>query len=921
MSRPPGPSIWGILARLRSLLRGLFHRTDVEAEIAEEFRHHIEMRTEDLRRSGLSRKEAARRARLEFGHADTHRRNARASRGLRSFDQIRLSWLDFKLGFRMLVRYPGLTVMALIALTIAITFGAGFFEFTSQWAHPRLSFDPEHRLVGITARDSERQDLETRLLHDFAEWREELRSFDEIGAFRAVGRNLDIGDGPQLATLVTEISPSAFRVTQTPALMGRTLVEGDEQPGAPPVVVLGYDLWQERFEGAADVVGRTVRIGAVQASVVGVMPEGYEFPHSQNLWTPWRLDPLEYPVGGGPGIYVFGRIAPGTTIEQAQAELDTRELLVAEAPGGARRRLAALVVPFPELVYMPIPGFFDPAYLYMNLFILSLAVVFCANVGLLLFARAASRESELVVRNALGAGRNRIVMQLLSEALVLAGLAAVMGLLGARYGYEWFLTAIETEAKQPFWYVARISPMTAAYVVGLTLLGAAVSGVLPGLKVTRGLGTRLRTSTAGGGGLGFGGVWTVVIVAQVAVTVPLSAFGWLAADEVMAGRAIGADLVGQEEYLAATLTVASELESSSVRGTGATLAPDGSQEADEAFASRYAATLDELERRLLEHPAVQGVTFADRLPLTYHPYFQVELDEGAVEPPDPRGHRVGRTEIELDYFETLGASLVAGRGFDSEDVVSGARVVIVDEPFAERVLGGRSPVGRLLRYVAAERGPEPDPDGPWYEIVGVVRDLGVFNGYGPGGIYHPVARGAAHPVGMLVHLRSDPASFVPTLRTVAADVDRSLRLDRLVPLDELRDTDAGILAWLVSAVAVGTMTAIMLSLAGLYAVMSFTVTRRTREIGVRVALGAPRGRLVVATFKRPMLQLVLGIAAGASLLFFLANWIFESSLTLQQHTLLAAHVAAMFGICLLSCIVPTRRALRIEPMEALNVDG
>jgi predicted permease len=865
--------------------------------------------------------EARRRARIEFGHVEKHRDQARASLGLATLDRLGFSWLDFKVGLRMLVRYPGLTVMALVAMGVAITFGAGFFEFTSQWANPRLSFDPEHRLVGITVRDSERQELETRILHDFEAWREGLRSFDEVGAFRAVGRNLDTGIGSQLPVQVTEISASAFRVTRTSALLGRTLVDEDERVDAAHVVVLGYDLWQSRFGGAPEVVGRTVRLGDVPTSVVGVMPEGFEFPHSQNLWAPLRLNAVEYPVRGGPGIYVFGRLAPGTTIEQAHAELTTTELAVARARGGDGNRIAARVIPYPELVYMPIPGFFDPAFLYMNLFILSLAVVFCANVGLLLFARAASRESELVVRSALGAGRNRIVMQLLSEALVLAAIAVVLGLVGARYGYEWFLTVIESEGKLPFWYVATLSPTTLAYVVVLALAGAGVAGVLPGLKVTRGLATRLRTSTAGGGGLGFGGVWTLVIVAQVAVTVPLSAFGYLAADEIMEGRAIGSALPEQDQYLAVTLRLERDTESASLQRPGSELA-SGASVTDTAFLSRYAGTLDELERRLLEEPAVDGVTFADRLPLTYNPFHQVELDAGAVEPPDARGHRVGRSEVEVDYFETLQAPVLAGRVFDSEDVVSGARVVVVDEPFVDRVLGGRHGVGRLVRYVAAERGPQPDPDGPWYEIIGVVGDLGVYNGYGQGGVYHPVARGAAHPAGMLVHVRGDAASYAATVRSLAADLDRSLRLDPLVPLDELREADAGITAWLVSAVTAGTITAIMLSLAGLYAIMSFTVTRRTREIGVRVALGAQRSRLVLATFRRPILQLSLGIAAGAALLVLVTYLIYErQGLTARQYALLSGHVTAMFGICLLSCVVPMRRALRIEPMEALNVEG
>jgi hypothetical protein len=255
-------------------------------------------------------------------------------------------------------------------------------------------------------------------------------------------------------------------------------------------------------------------------------------------------------------------------------------------------------------------------------------------------------------------------------------------------------------------------------------------------------------------------------------------------------------------------------------------------------------------------------------------------------------------------------------------VVSGARVVIVDEPFVERVLGGRNPVGRLLRYVAIERSPSPGPDSPWYEIVGVVPNLGIVSGYGLGGVYHATARSDLFPAGLIVHVRTDPADFAPRLRSVAAEVDAAVRVESLVSLDDIARVEAGALGWAVTAIVAATLTALMLSLAGIYSVMSFTVSRRTREIGIRVALGAKRTRLVVGTLRRPILQVALGIVAGGLLLVVAANAFFvEERLTPAQYVLVGLHCAAMLMVCLLSCVVPTRRALAIEPREALNVEG
>lgn len=918
-----------LLACVRSLWRGAFRRDRVEADMREEMAQHIELRTAALVRDGLSRAEASRAAHLEFGHVETHRDAAREARGLALLDQIRFSWLDFKLAFRMLLRYPGLTVMSVLAMTAGIAFGAGFLEFSSQWASPDLAFDPDHRMVGIVVDDAETGDLEARLLHDFSAWRDGLRSLDELGAMRLVNRNLDLGGagseaGPARPVPVTEISASAFRLTRTPALMGRTLVAEDERPGAPPVLVLGYDLWQDRFAGDPEVVGRTVRLGAEAATVVGVMPEGYRFPRSQSLWTPFRLRPVDFDVGESPDVYVFGRLAPGASMEQARAEIRARGLrIAADRPDGGAR-LSARVVPYPELVYMPVPGLFDPTFVYVNLFILALVLLFCANVALLLFARAASRESELVVRNALGAGRYRIVVQLFSEALVLAAIAAVLGLVAARYGYAWFLTAIEEgegSSFMPFWFVPRISTPAAVYAVCLTILGAGVAGVLPALKVTRGIASGLRSQSAGGGGLGFGGVWTLIIVAQIAVTVPLPAFAYVALDDMLTVRTPDV-AYAPDEYLTARIAMARDRESVPFDVDARELFPDQAGADDDAFRERYGRTLDELERRLLTEPAVTGVTYAGRAPLAYHPWRRVELDVPMAEPPagEGQGHSVGREDVEPGFFEAMGGQVLAGRALDSEDVVSGARVVVVDRNFADRVLGGRNPVGLRLRYVALEGGPPPGPDAPWYEIVGMVESLGISND--AGGVYHPAARGSVYPANVLIHVRSDPEGFAPRLRELAADMGATVRVEELRPLDEALGDDDGIYAWAITAIVALTVTALMLSLAGIYSVMAFTVSRRTREIGVRVALGADPRRLVGAIFRKPLIQVVVGVGAGAVLLVEAGEFLFiVDGLTPEQYALVALHAVLMFGVCMLACVVPTRRALAVEPAEALNVEG
>jgi predicted permease len=566
-----------------------------------------------------------------------------------------------------------------------------------------------------------------------------------------------------------------------------------------------------------------------------------------------------------------------------------------------------------------------------------LLVLVCGNVALLMFARAATRESEIVVRNALGATRGRIVAQLFAEALVLGGVACVVGLAGAGFGLRWLMNVIEGEGlnggKLPFWFSDRLSPATILYAIGLTVLGAAIAGIVPARKVTRALGARLREGTAGGGGLQFGGVWTAVIVAQVAVTVAFPVTAMLVRrDEVQIETAdVG---FPAEDYL--TLRVS--LEEGGAAAPRMPLvgrADAGSDSARAAFGDRYRASWRELERRLAADPAVVGVTFADRLPRMYHPYRLIEVDAGGAAPLHPQwpAYRVSAASVDPRFFDVVGVPVRLGRGFHAADMVRGAHAVIVNESFVNRVLGGRNPIGRRLRYVHYEEWQESHPmePGPWYEIVGVVRDMGMAIGADVGagegadpkvaGIYHPADVAEVYPARVAIHVRGDPMAYAPRLRELADAADPRLQLEHARTLDRVNDGELQFLAYWFRLLVTMSAIALTLSLAGIYAVMSFTVARRTREIGIRIALGADRRRIVLAIFRRPLLQVSLGIVAGAAIVVVLAVGYNSGTIPTRQVAMLVAYALLMTAVCLLACIVPTRRALAVEPTEALRAEG
>ncbi len=884
------------------------------------------METERLmREQRLGETEARRRALAAFGGVERHKEAMRDGRGLAWLSGLTL---DFKLGGRMLVKYPGLTIVGGLAMAFAIWVGAVVFEMAMLFVSPTLPLPQGDRIVHLRNWDMEASDPEPRALHDFVIWRQAMRSVTDMGAWEDVTRNLTGRDGEVRPLNVAAITASGFRVAATKPLLGRVLVPSDERSGAPPVVVLGHDVWQARFAGDSGIVGQSVRLGDAYATVVGVMPDEFAFPVAHEAWTPFRPNVLDEAPRRGPAITVFGRLAPGATLDDAQAEMSVLGQRAAREMPETHQHLQAQVIPYAQMFSMNLSGE-GAILLLIQAFVVMLVVLVCSNVALLLFARAATRESEIIVRSALGASRRRIIVQLFAEALVLGGVAAVVGLASAHMALRgWGMTFLEVNLNQiPFWYDPHLSPLTVLYASGLTLLGAAIAGTLPGIKVTRGIGSRLREGTSGGGGLKFGGVWTAVIVAQIAVTV---AFPAIVALEMKELNRISSYDVGfaAEEYLALNV----EMEAP----PDATAAADSATMA--AHGARFATVLEMLRQRVAAEPGVVGVTFVDELPRDNYADYRIALDDSASVPassapgaPRPMRHAT-IAHVDPSYFDVLEAPILAGRGFGAADLAPGARVAIVDQAFVDQVLLGRNPIGRRVRigYGGAPDGPGADSL-PFYEIVGVVKELGMNGAAEAGrgsGLYLPATPGSGFAPHMLIHAQGDPMALVPRLRAIAGTLDPNLRLSGFQRADQVTGPLLWFLGMWLRTSLMMTGVALLLSLAGIYAVLSFTVARRTREIGVRVALGASPRRVLAAIFRRPLTQVGLGVAAGAALIAIgmvglsrttqFSTW--PSGLSVGQVALLVVYAAFMLGVCLLACVVPTRRALGVEPMEALRIE-
>lgn len=589
-----------VVARLRSVWVGVTGRRAVDADLEAEFESHIAFRTADLVNSGTPTDEAARIARAEFGGVFNHREATREARGLRWFDWMRFSALDFKLGARMLARYPGLTIVASVAMGVAIAVGAATLTVINVIKDPHLPLPGGDRIVGIQVEEISTGAPERRIAYDMAVWRAGLRSVRELGGFRSNFRNLTYPDGTSEPMRVAAMSASLFRMTNTPPLLGRHFVDDDEKAGAPPVAVIGHDLWTRKFAADSSVVGKTIRLGATVHTVVGVMPEGFAFPVNYSLWIPFNVASDNYKPRDGPAFFAVGQLAPGATLEQAQADIDRISAAIAQASPTTHKDLRIRVAPFAQS-WFEVDG--DDAQLAAQSAIgaiVLLLVLISTNIAILVYARTATRHREIAVRNALGASRARIVAQLFGEALVLAMLGGAIGL-----GIVWALglqvdsTIARLGVGQiPFWVSFEASPATIRYVAMLAVAGAAIIGILPALRVTgKRIQNGLQSPASGTTTQRLGGMWTTLIVVQVAITVavlPTTVFmaqTWLKSVVMQPGFASG-------QVLSARLSMDFD-------DPDGYMSPDETQEAR----ARQIRGRDELMRRLREDSRVRAVTY------------------------------------------------------------------------------------------------------------------------------------------------------------------------------------------------------------------------------------------------------------------------------------------------------------------------
>lgn len=822
------------------------------------------------------------------------------------------SWLDVKLGIRMLGRQPLLTVVA--GLTFAFGIPSALAP-THILSTIEASFPVEEgeRIFGIRNWNMETSRPQVRPIHDLAIWKETLTSFETIAAARSDPWNVHSPDGQAAEVRGAEVTPSVFEMLRVPPLLGRPILDGDVVEGAEAVVVVGEDLWESRFGRDPDIVGQVIRIGRVPHTIVGVMPSGFRFPNDDDLWLPLHTDPDAYAVGSGPDMLVFGRLADGVSLEEARAEVETVGGRLAVEWSGTHEMLRSEVVSIPTLWFgEPARGWEDgPRFLLLQLFGFVLLAVACGNVGILILARTATRISEISVRTALGASRARILSQLFIESLVLSVGATAVGLLfvqavGLRVAERFLDNTV------PYWVDIGLGPGSIGLALGLAALCAVLAGVVPAIRATSPNVHANLQRHSGGASLKFGPFTTVLVVAEVALSMGFLCLA-TAAVVSFANPPSGATAVDYDRYLVASYRTP-------------WVDPTEEDEADYLgqFRVQTAENHVALRDRLQADPAVQRVAMASSVPGLAYTNRTVLLT-GDENTGRHARNMVVMGRVHFDYFRDLGMDPLQGRLFTSADVETepGAHrpTAIVNDQFVDLIFGGGDVVGRQFRYMEQQYG----ETGEWFEIVGVVETFGsnVIHPDKAAAAYHPIGSAELHPMRYLIEVADgDAVGFIPKLRRIAADVDPEAMVQ--YPRSAQEIVDSILLENRIFTIVTVVLSGIgvVLAVTGLYALMSFTVSQRTREIGIRAALGAGAYRIVAAIARRAGQQLIMGVALGSVLgWFLLGEVVLGADFDVPSSSVVIAGVSiGVIVFATLACLSPALRGLRIQPTEALKAE-
>jgi len=896
-------------SRVRSWLRSMLRRSRMESEMDAELRFHIEAFAEDLVRNGVPREEGLRRARIEFGGIERAKEECRDASGISLFDGLTQ---DFQYAARTLRKNPGFTAIAVLTLALGIAVNATMFSMVSAFLLRCPPGREPSRVVvisGINPAQSFQSDLNGVSAPNYLAWREANHVFEEIVAADEY-RTVSLAQGPDTSVQLTStgrpealrsaaVSLNYFRVLGVSPQFGRTFAEGEDRVGHEHVVILSHELWERRFGSDVSLIGSTIRLNRESYTVIGVMPANFRLlGFIAQLWTPLVLNSADQAEAARKdrSLDLYARLKPGVTLEQARAEMITLGRRAEESFPAIEKGWGVGVRTLPDYLIQNFGIRAGIAVMMTTVgFVLMIA---CGNVAGLLLARAAGRRKELAIRISLGAGRLRIVRQLLTEGMVIALLGGGVGLLSSYWGINF------VRANMSFNEYVSAVPISldwnvVFFVLAISVASAALCGLVPALNASRtDINTSLKNeSRAATAGRSQSRLRTVMVTGEIALALFLL---------VGTGLLIRGLSVIHHQYMG--------FRPDHILTAGVTL--DNTQYKD---ASQQAAFVRNVLLRLQQVPSAEAVAVTSDLPAT-GPGKVSFLIKGQPELPANQRPTALDLVITPEFFQAAGIPLLHGRVFTERDDAGAPRVVLVSQEFVHRHLQDQEPLGKQIRLDVSGATPE------WSEIVGVVsntRSHSESTRVEPQ-VYEAMFQRPISSFSLMIRAGSDPNNLAAAMRNAVAQVDAELPLTSVMSMTALLKRQANGDPLFERLMGSFALLALILAAIGIYGLVAYSVGQRTHEIGIRMALGAGKSDVLSMVLWQGLRMTAIGAAIGLLMALplpkLLEAMFYFGGLHILDPAIYLIVPIAMAVVTMLATYIPARRAMRVDPMVALRYE-
>jgi putative ABC transport system permease protein len=807
--------------------------------------------------------------------------------------------MNLRYAFRMLVKDPWFTGVAVLALGLGIGVNSTVFTFVNAVLLRGLPFANADQIVHINSRNTAEGNGLGVSYADYQDWRSQAKSFASLAGYQPITMNIsDSGHPPERASGV-RVTANAFGIIGERPIRGRDFREGDDRKGAEPVALLGHGLWKTRYGSDPNVIGRSIKINEIPTTVIGVMAEGMKFPNNADLWVTLVPD-AEMERRDARRLNLFGRLASGVTLKQAQTELTGIAKALEQQYPDTNKAIDAQVMTFNDRFN---GGPIRAVFLALMGAVGFVLLIACANVANLLLSRSARRSREIAVRIALGASRGRVIRQLLVESTLLACLGGVLGLLLSLVGIRLFDMAVADVGK-PYWIRFTMDATVFGFLVAVCFATGLIFGIVPALQVSK---TNLNEILKEGGRGNAGGrrarwLASSMVVVELALTIVLLAGAGLMIRSFMKmySMDIGVDAT---RMLTMRLTLAEKKYPT----------PEHRRLFYEALLPRLAAI-----------PGVAAASITSAPPASGAGSRALEI-EGRPEADPKRVPQVTTLLVSDTYFDTLGVTMRQGRSVRDADGKAGSEAVVVNARFASQFFPGEDVVGKRIKLKPGDRGPDAQQQKPWMTIVGVgptIRQRNVQD-IDPDAVAYLSYR-LEPPSGTAILIRSlgDPGSLTSAVREAVQATDPDQPVFGVRTMEQSLAENRWPYRVFGTMFTIFAIIALVLAAVGIYAVTAYSVTQRTQEIGVRMALGAQAGQVSWLILRQGLVQLVIGLALGTAGALAAAPVLRTLLVQIKpSDPVTLVGIGLVFtAVTICACLIPARRATRLDPLAALRVE-